>query len=468
MKKITLALVLICVICACLFSQQSYYVSANGNNNNDGLSEETALRSLSLAYQKASAGNIKRIMVIGRIGDWSEEAGNNEFIFDLRSGNDAEILITGDPGANRTSSRAAALTGSRSEKSILAVRGRTRIEHLWIYGGEMSNENQDGIKVFSVLTQGPGVEIGDLGGIGVSIERGGTYSLFGNTHPGRGSDVGFNNGCRRGSIVNRGTFIFHSGFLKGFSSRIPHPIVHNSGTFIMNGGTIGHHTNSENGGGVYNMGTFTMNGGSIRLNRSSKNGGGVYNSGTFTLNNGSVSSNTAEEDGGAIFNAGILLIANGHINGNNARNGGGVFSAAFRRDASFTMTGGDFAHNKAAEDGGGVYISFGLTTENVFSMSGGRIWTNTANNYGGGVYVAGVRQDLVNTIVGGIFTQSGGDIFANTAKLGGGILVMRYNGRYDRTGGTVRDNRTTHVSDEAIQGSNSNVFRARGALGAGW
>jgi hypothetical protein len=134
---------------------------------------------------------------------------------------------------------------------------------------------------------------------------------------------------------------------------------------------------------------------------------------------------------------------------------------------TFTMSGGRIAENRASENGGGVYIGVSALRDNIFTMTDGEILRNAASD-GGGVYIAGVREALVPEYKGGIFAQRGGRISSNSASLGGGVYVNSHAGRYDRTGGTVTNNTTTHTSSEAMPGSNSNVHRRQGALGSGW
>jgi hypothetical protein len=101
-------------------------------------------------------------------------------------------------------------------------------------------------------------------------------------------------------------------------------------------------------------------------------------------------------------------------------------------------------------------------------MTGGIITGNGAD-VGGGVCVSGVKEEFVKTMNGGIFKQTNGSITANKARLGGGVYVYHFNGRYDKTGGTVSNNTATQVSRNAPPGftNDANVNRVQGSLGSG-
>ena len=389
---------------------ESYYVSASGNNNNDGLSESRPLRSLALAYERAAAGNIKRIMVIGRLNQQSEGEGDDNYVFRLSNPDGVtdrrEILITGKWGAER-----AVLSGAGSRKGVVDVFSTpTRFEYIEISGGELNAENE--------------------GGVGINLFQTG--------------------------IIGTGTIVRAN---KGAGVR------NARGSGILAGGEI---RDNEGHGVFLSFGTFTMQSGTINNNRSVQGGGGVFIlTGTFIMQSGTISNNRSVQDGGGVLiRLGTFSMSGGTISSNTARRGGGIYCSF---NSTFSMSNGTISGNTATEDGGGVYV-FSSIGENTtsFTMTGGNIRNNTAQSYGGGVYISGVREDLVGTLNGGVFRQSGGTICGNRARLGGGVFVMRHNGRYDRTGGTVTGNTTTHISSEAMPLSNDNVMRIQGALGSGW
>jgi hypothetical protein len=102
-------------------SAASYYVSAAGNDDNDGLTEATAFKTLQTAVQNAQAGTVKRITVIGTLNETSETMSivfkflnGTVFSFSGSDENTAEITITGKPGA----------TGA--DRAVLSAKGARR------------------------------------------------------------------------------------------------------------------------------------------------------------------------------------------------------------------------------------------------------------------------------------------------------------------------------------------------------
>jgi len=358
MKRIVLLVLLFCV-CGLCFAQQSYYVSANGNNNNDGLSEAKPLKSLETAFEKAREGTIKRITVIGTLNDQSEGGENDDCVFYLDGyNNDSEIVITGKKDAS--SAEKAVLSGKGSNKIVVQVwRGKVRFEHIEISSGELDTE-------------------GD-GGFGLDL-------YYGETIIGTGAVIRANKGT--GVIVIASNCTLAGGEIRDNEDNGVY--IFESGTFTMNNGTISNNRSSNYGGGIIIVGTFTMNNGTISYNRTADNGGGVYIGldGSLTLNGGTISGNTA------------------------AKNGGGVFiSVSESTPPGFTMTGGTISGNTAENFGGGVYIR-GVSEESketykagIFKQSGGSITNNSAGLAVGGVYVGQYSR----------YDKTGGTVSGNTA-----------------------------------------------------
>jgi len=405
----------------------SFYVSASGNDSNNGLSESAPLRSLALAYQRAVDGNIKIITVIGTLNYQSEAAYiDSTDIFNLTaSGSASEIIITGKWGAAR-----AVLSGVGSGRNVVYAGGTIRFGYIEISGGELNGESKDG------------------DGIGI----------YGTVTIGSGTVIRANKGS---GIYNRGACTFEGGDINGNENG-----VYNFGIFVMHSGTIRNNKSTQSGGGVIiSSGTFTMSEGSITGNTAESNGGGVviYSSGTFAMSGGSITGNTAKTDGGGVDNSGTFTMSGGSITGNTVgRDGGGV-----RNMKTFTMSGGSISNNTARGTGGGVDVSISFGSDTVFTMSSGTISGNKAER-GGGVYVSGVIQSVAGSMNGGIFRQSGGSITGNSATAGGGVYVSSYNGRYDKTGGTVSGNTAPRTIVNAVSGYNdANVTREQGSLGSG-
>jgi len=303
----------------------SYYVSARGNNNNNGLSAANPLRTLSNAFEKAAAGSIRRIVVIGTLNQQSE-AGTSIHVFSQLGRNNNEILITGIPGAQ--SAERAVLSGAESKKSVLYINGTTRFENIEISGGEHDSEdkNGNGIFVSGTVTIGTGTVVRNNKGVGISILSGSCTLLDGEIR------------------------------------------------------------DNQNGGVRNNMGTFNMRGGTIRNNKG-VNGGGVSNYGTFTMSGGTISNNTATEDGGGVyvsfrlFGDVIFTMTGGTISGNTARFGGAVFLSAAKEEfnldgGTFLQRGGSITNNRA-RTGGGVVASGHKTR---YDKTGGTVSGNNATH----------------------------------------------------------------------------------------
>jgi alpha-tubulin suppressor-like RCC1 family protein/uncharacterized protein YjdB len=225
-------------------------------------------------------------------------------------------------------------------------------------------------------------------------------------------------------------------------------------TFTMYGGTItGNTASGMGGGGVWNNGTFTMSGGTITGNTASGNngyGGGVYNSGNFTMSGGEISDNKVNYGGGGVNSSGTFTMSgNAKIINNTASGSNGYGGGVYVRGGTFTMSGGEISGNKAANSGGGVYVSSNGTT---FIMNGNaKIINNTANSSGGGVHViygsftmeSGIISDNTASSGGGVcnsyagdptFTMSGGEISGNTANYGGGVYNYK---TFTMSGGAI-------------------------------
>jgi len=99
-----------------------YYVRADGNDSNTGISENAPFRTLARAVEAASTTTVKTITVIGTLAGQTEI--NN-------SGSD-EILITGKP--NASDSEKAVLTTSTDERiqNTLKIDGNSNIKFEYI------------------------------------------------------------------------------------------------------------------------------------------------------------------------------------------------------------------------------------------------------------------------------------------------------------------------------------------------
>ena len=221
-------------------------------------------------------------------------------------------------------------------------------------------------------------------------------------------------------------------------------VTGSSGKFIMNNGTITGckgtattigTTTVYYGGGVYveNSATFEMKGGDITENTCSYIAAGVYvcKSSKFTMSGGNIISNIANSCGGGVSLAtnSTFTMSGGTISGNEctntddskAINGGGIYAV----QSTITISGGTISDN-TAKIGGGIYAYKGN-----FSMSGGTISGNTATQNGGALHVSGDGSTILsayiygNAVIGDSSKTSAATSTAhsNKAGQGGGICV---------------------------------------------
>ena len=264
MKKITL--VLLIALCSRVFAQSGagYFVSADGNDANDGLSESAPLKTLDEAIYRTSLTEIKKITVTGALTvENSDLKQGGEFVFLLLgfSGND-ELLVTGRPAA--AGAERAVLSGRDSLMPVvLAASGNIRFEHIEISGGE-----------------------GAIG-IGLYIDNGATVTL------GPGAVVRGNQSI--------GVFI-------------------GEGTCVIEGGEV--RDNMNIGVAVDSFGVLTMLSGSVKDNRSQSAGGGVLiaERGRFNMVGGTITDNSAVQWGGGVEvrAGGSFNQVGGTISGNDA------------------------------------------------------------------------------------------------------------------------------------------------------
>jgi hypothetical protein len=294
MKKI-LFLLIACMACTGLFSQETVYVSTNGSGSGQSETEPT---SFDMAVTQALLGVVKKIIVIGTLDRNSiNRFSSSDYVFYINNALNldlGEIIITGKQ--NATGAERAVLSARGSGRSVIRIRGtRIRFEYIEITGGEGDEGN--GILVYgnAHVTLGAGAVVQGNSDFGIIVETGTTICTIDggevrNNSPGIGvlGQLILRNGVIRENISS------------GSGGGV---VVGNGGQFTMTGGTItGNRTSTADsyaGGGVLvqSGGRFTMTGGSIIGNRAQTAGGGVYviSGGTFTQNGGTVSGNTAPQ-----------------------------------------------------------------------------------------------------------------------------------------------------------------------------
>jgi hypothetical protein len=385
-------------------ANRSYYVRADGNDANNGRSEEAPLKTLKKAIEMAVAGAVKTITVIGTVGGC-----------EISNAGTQEILITGKPDASETEK---ALISSEIQISG----SKFRFTHV-----QITNKRGNGLRITNqaIVTLGMGARITNcslantlpyFAGAGVNMENS-TLNMTDN------------------AVISDNTAEIHDG--GGVKMR-------NNCTLNMSGNAaISGNSAVGDGGGVSGGQTNMSENATISGNTAKKDGGGV--DGNVTLSgNAAISGNSAGAGGGV--NGSVTLSGNAAISGNTAEKGGGVHG-------SITMNGGKISGN-TAKQGGGLYSSPAIVTlvmaaritnsdsrRNSSKMENGEISGNKAE-YGAGCYV---ENDTL--------TVAGGKITANEAEfVGGGVYV--------KTGATYEPGKDASVTgNTAGDGEGEDVFR---------
>ena len=192
-------------------------------------------------------------------------------------------------------------------------------------------------------------------------------------------------------------------------------------------GDCGNFSAKQGGGGILiEGGTLeTTSGFSVIKNYSnatgmgvSAKGGGVYINGaaSVTLVDTTVSYNASKTTGGGacVSNSATLFsVTGGAFNNNKAAENGGGLSLDTTNTASQNFKNVQVKDNEATGNGGGIQINNGryLTVSGSCDISG-----NKAAN-GGGVYASGTLKFLGGTIAGNTATSEGGGVFVSGGKM---------------------------------------------------
>ncbi len=252
-----------------------------------------------------------------------------------------------------------------------------------------------------------------------------------------------NNGA--GAYLAAGNFTMSGGEMYSNTAA-----TNGGGIYLNNGtptvsGTAKIYTNTAvNGGGLYlNRGTFKMQGGEVYGNTATTYGGGAYLTAncTFQITGGSLgktgeAKNTATK-GGGLYDLGTFTMENGNIVNNEATTGEGG-GAYIQTTVATPLSGGTVAGNKAATNGGGLYITGTSTATTAVTVSGTSFYGNTApNGDGGGLYLESSAT----------FTMNGGNIGVdgqakNSAKRGGGVFDK---GSFTMNSGNITNNEATNT-----------------------
>jgi hypothetical protein len=417
MRKFSFLGVFILLNCILIFGQtapRSYYVIANGDDNNNGRSEEAAFKTLKKAVDMASKGAVKTITVLGILNEESEGRNGNAGLFIIENTGATEILITGKVNTTETERAILSGIGNYYGTVVYIESASIKFENIEISGGRSYDGagHGGGLSLSSgAVTLGNGAKIcnniADEGGGGVQV-RGGVFTLDGGDIVDNKVDRGYGNLDLDGGGV-LGDVIIISGRISNNSAKGSGGGV--CGFVTMKGGTISDNVSNIAGGGIY--GYITMTDGIIRGNKSNR-GGGIYirESESSLLSNGTIEDNTATDGGGIYIEKGstTFTMSGGLVKSNSAKNGGGIYvgGSEYQFMGQYTygtliIQNGSINSNRA-EYGAGVYVT------GVFNLNNGKIESNEAEFVGGGVYIAN----------GSKYTKKSGVVSDNNAGDGEG------------------------------------------------
>jgi hypothetical protein len=316
----------------------SYYVRADGDDKNAGISEAAPFKTLQRAVEAAAKTQVKTITVIGTIA---------EEITITDSGSD-EILITGKADGRETE-RALLSPPSTNVSAIIVIGGvsNIRLEHMIVTeGGPRAIRGITVSDKESILILGQGAVVSGNGGDGLmrkdnggGIMSSGTLIMQGNA-----AVIGNIAGSAGGVVVIGGTFLMKD------DARIAENTANDSMEF-------------RGGGGVVVAGAaMTMEGNAVIENNRANSGGGVFLQGGELLmrGNAAIKNNTANTEsnsllygGGGIYSYGstITLQGSSSIAGNSAAYGGGVYL----KMSELTQEGENVSGNTATTEGPDTY-----------------------------------------------------------------------------------------------------------------
>jgi len=366
--------------------RQTYYVNAtNGDDVNNGRSEERAFKTMNKALESAKMGIVKTITIIGTVSGFRIE----------NMGSD-EITITGKPDASEAdkakinTSRDSVVVGGDTVVKLMyvTIEGRTGIysngnvtlaRNTVIQNCERGFDSRFARQRASTVLSDNAMITGcsDYGIIGVTV-------------------IMRDDSCITNNRIGFMSFSYESSLTMSGNAKISNN-REGGVRCIDNYSPVGILTMSENAEISNNNTSTTIDG----YDWTTTNGGGVYVK-NLVMNGGRIINNTAKGNGGGVYVERGTLSGNARISDNTANMGGGVYLQGYS-DSPITMEGGEISGNKA-EYGAGVFIESG-----TLNHKGGTITGNEAEFIGGGVYV-GKNQYYPVT-----YTAGGGRVTGNTS-----------------------------------------------------
>lgn len=407
-----------------------YLDQTHGNDANDGLTKDTAVRTLEKANELANANGTRDIFlasVYQVTGTENWDLGGKTihryklggYMIELK---DASASLTlKDVVIDGAEYSVAAENAAETDSIIKAASGGT----IELKSGAIL-ENNKAAQFGSGILAINGVEITMEDGAVIRNNTNRNYELGGGILLGNGSTFTMNGGEISGNTANGGGGVAIIG-----------------STMVMNGGTISNNsTYKTSGQGSYGAGVYVAD-------YANASGGDILfkpKPASFEMNGGKITGNTALDYGGGVLTFPqqsqkiTIDINNGEISGNQVTKGSGGAIAAFFGVTELNIKGGTLTGNSAYQFGGGVF----LYQATKVTISGGMISENKALRGGGGVCL---RE-------GSAVKQTGGAIENNVAKVGGGI----YSGTYTMTGGVIKDNNNSLTEVARLSTVGDGVF----------
>lgn len=403
-----------------------YLDQTHGNDANDGLTKDTAVRTLEKANELANANGTRDIFlasVYQVTGTENWDLGGKTihryklggYMIELKDASASltlkDVVIDG----------AGATSAAETDSIIKAVSGGTIV----LQSGAILENNKAAQFGSGILA---------INGVKITMEDGAV--IRNNTN--RNYELG-------------------GGILLG-----------NGSIFTMNGGEISGNT-ANGGGGVAIIGsTMVMNGGKISNNSTYKTTGqGSYGAGVYVAD-------YANASGGDILfkpKPASFEMNGGKITGNKALDYGGGILTFPQQGEKITINinkNGEISENQVTKGSGGAIAAFFGVTE--LNVNGGTLTKNSAKNYGGGVFLyqatnATISKGMISENKaykgGGVCLyynsaakQTGGSIENNVAVEGGGV----YGGTYAMTGGVIKDNNNSLTEEARLSTRGDGVY----------
>ena len=396
-----------------------YLDPQHGADENDGLSEATAVKTIEKANKLANEKNINDICLSSFYRVTGEEVWDlgGKIIHRYTGGYMIELK---DTSASLTLQNVvidgarysvAAENAAETDSIIKAANGGTIV----LNSGAILQNNK-AAQFGSGILANNGVNVTMEDGAIIRNNTNRNYELGGGILLGNGSTFTMNGGEISGNTANGGggvaiigsTMVMHDGVISNNSTyRTSGQGSYGAGVYVAD------YANSSGGDTLFTAtpASFEMNGGKITGNKALDYGGGIL---------------TFPQQGEKIT---ININKNGEISENQVTKGSGGAIAAFFGVTELNVNGGTLTKNSAKNYGGGVFL---YDATNV-TISGGTISENKASQ-GGGVYLWPTSAA----------NQTGGSIENNVANAGGGV----YGGTYTMTGGVIKDNNNS-LTEEA-------------------